>query len=95
MEARDLHRRSIEVIGIKPLVARFKICRQAIYAWGENHPEIRNIPPVEKVRIIVEELKRAGGEEVIGDILSYLASGTGFHVIRFIIHRRKRREVQE
>lgn len=82
--ARELHRRCSSSIGTKRLASIFRVCIQSIYNWQEIHPEIRGTSPLEKVRTIILELKKAGDLQLIGELLAFLSARSGFDIVKFI-----------
>jgi hypothetical protein len=71
-DAKELHRRATKSISAKRLAEIFRVSEKAIYALSCRSPDVRVIPPIEKVKMIMAELAGLGDVETAAEIAAYI-----------------------
>lgn len=93
MDSKELHRRATKSITAKRLAEMFHVGEKAIYALSCRSPDVRVIPPIKKVQMIMAELVKVGDIETAAEISAYVTQDVpDIHVVR-IYRNNKKQEV--
>jgi len=71
LDAQELHRRITRMVGAGRLAEIFRVSKKMIYAWSGRSPQLRGYPPIEKFRMIMKELAKAGDIDLAGLVAAY------------------------
>ena len=72
MDSKELHRRATKSVSASRLAELFHVSEKAIYALSCRSPDVRTIPPIEKVYLIMAELAGMGDVETAAEIAAYI-----------------------
>ncbi|VEN72798.1 hypothetical protein EPICR_10297 [Candidatus Desulfarcum epimagneticum] len=71
-----------KILGVSYLASHWKKSKRQIYAWGADpdHCEVRSINPLEKLKLMLIDVKEKGDEETIQATLRLLARPLGYDI---------------
>ena len=88
---KEIFKAAKEKLGISYMASHWKKSRRQIYSWAAdpNCCEVSYVNPLEKIKIMMLDLKKKGGENIVIFALHLIANPLGYEVIPLKVSSKK------